>query len=217
MVHQLILQVTPLVEQYGALGVFVLSLVEETIAPIPSSLALLATGFFLLQSYDTVGQFLSHAIFRLLLPATLGLTIGQLFVYSLALVGGEPLVRRWGSRLGVSWIRVEQFTVRFSRGRTDELIVFGLRALPVVPNFLVSAVCGLIRYPLKSFLVTSFLGNLVRALLMGFVGWSVGGAYIVYADRLSTIGNVVVGLFSIGIGFLLLRHLRKRRRAKRES
>lgn len=189
--ESLIQTITPLVETYGVLGVFFLSLIEEIVAPIPSSLALMAAGFFLIPHGLSFGETVIPALLQVILPASVGLTLGSLFIYSVAYLGGRPFIVRWGKIFGITWEKLERAEARFTAGRTDEVIIFALRAVPVTPNFLISAVCGLVRYPVKEFIALTFFGGVVRAILMGFLGWSVGAAYIQYAEQFSRISSLV--------------------------
>lgn len=211
--ESLIQAITPLVEQYGVLGVFFLSLIEEIVAPVPSALALMAAGFFLIPQGLPFAEIVLPALFQVILPASVGLTLGSLFIYSVAYLGGKPLVIRWGKLFGVTWEKLEQAEARFTKGGADEAIIFALRAVPVTPNFLISAVCGLVRYPMKEFILLTFFGGVVRAILMGFLGWSVGAAYIQYAEQLSALSNLIAitiaaFLVILALFFLLRRFLR---------
>ncbi len=214
MINELIAQVVPFIEHYGIWGVFFLSIIEEVVAPIPSSFALLAAGFFLLPAMESTESVLIQAIVKVVIPGGLGLAIGSMFIYSLTYLGGEPFVKRWGRWFGISWNDIEKINRRFKTKHADEWIVFGLRALPIVPNILVSAVCGLIRYPVKSFFVLTFLGSAVRAFLMGMLGWSLGEAFIIYADQISEFSNQIfvgIGVFAVAlfIVFFIRRKLKK--------
>jgi len=196
----LISAITPFIQEYGIFGVFIFSLVEEIIAPVPSSVALMAAGFFFLPAAQDSGQIFVNLFLKIVLPAALGLTLGALCVYSVAYLGGGPIIRKWGRFFGITWETIQNLEERLARAHTDELIIFGLRAMPLTPNFLISAVCGLIRYPVKTFLSMSFLGSIVRAFLMGLLGWSMGEAYLGYAQKLSKLGTYVF----IGLGILIV-------------
>lgn len=217
--ESLIQTITPLVEQYGVLGVFFLSLIEEIVAPVPSSLVLMAAGFFLIPHSLSFGEIALPALLKVVLPASLGLTLGALFVYSVAYLGGKPFIVRWGKLFGITWEKLEHAEARFVKGGADEAIIFGLRAVPITPNFLISAVCGIVRYPMKEFIVLTFLGNAVRAILMSLVGWSVGAAYVEYTAQFSTLTNVVAAgtVLLLAAAALIVMVQRKLRRKARKS
>lgn len=216
MFNELISQITPLIQHYGAWGVFFISIIEEVIIPIPSSFSLLAAGFFLIPVGGLMGATALDVLIKIAIPAGLGFAIGSLFPYALAYIGGEPIIHRWGKWIGVSWHDVEKINRHFKGNYKDELVLTGLRVLPVVPSGLVSVACGVLRYPIKNFLLTTFFGSGIRAFLTGLLGWSLGEAFVVYADQLAEFGMYVVyGLTGIAViafvFFFVRRRLKKRR------
>ncbi|MFA6407774.1 MAG: VTT domain-containing protein [Candidatus Paceibacterota bacterium] len=209
MLNELITQITPFIQHYGAWGVFVISVIEEIIAPIPSTFSLLAAGFFLLPAGDSFGSVVLKCITYIVIPGGLGLAVGSLFVYALAYLGGEPVIKKWGKWFAISWSDVERINKRFTGRYTDEFLLFGLRALPIFPNVLVSAVCGVLRYPIKNFFIVTFIGSGVRAFLMGILGWSLGEAFVVYAGEISDFGEyslyTILGIMIVVFAFFFIR------------
>ncbi len=188
---EIISNITIVIEHFGARGVFIATIIEEIIAPIPSALTLLASGFFLIPAASSFSDVLINTALIIVLPATVGLTLGSLVLYGVAYVGGRTLIEKFGKWFGVSWEKVTAFEKQFTVGYADEFIVFLLRAVPVVPNALVSLGCGAIRYPLKSFFVASCFGNAVRAFSMGVLGWFLGRTYLSFADQIQGIESLI--------------------------
>lgn len=210
--------ITPFVEEYGIIGLFFLSIAEEIAVPIPSSLPLLAAGFFSLSSYTSFLSALVPAIWKVGIPGALGLTIGGIFGYSVAYLGGEFAIRKWGKWLGISWQSVERFQRKLSGGISDEILIVIFRAIPFFPNIAVSVACGLIHYPMKKFLITAFLGTFLRAFSMGMLGWYLGASYMDYVDRLTNIGIwIAVGIGAITILFIGYLFVRKRLNRNKKS
>jgi membrane protein DedA with SNARE-associated domain len=199
------------VEQYGAIGIFFLSIIEEIAIPIPSSLPFLAAGFFMLPASSSFGVVAIDAIFTIAIPGAFGLSIGSLFGYLIAFHGGELAIKKWGRYIGVSWQSVERFREKLSTRGTDEFVIFMLRAIPFFPNMAISIGCGLIHYEFKRYLVITLIGGFFRALSMALFGWYIGAAY---ADYVGTIGNVGlytgVGIAGIVAVWLLVSFIRKR-------
>lgn len=216
MISDLITYITPFIQHYGAWGVFVISIVEEIIAPIPSSFALLGAGFFLLPSIDSFGSVVIQSIYKVVIPGGLGLAIGSMFIYALTFLGGEPFVRKYGKWFGIVWNDVEKISKKMEKVRADEWIVFGLRAIPIMPNVVVSAFCGLIKYPAKKFFILTFLGSALRAFLMGILGWSLGEAYVIYADQIEEFGSYVAygcaGIFVLWVAYFFIKKIVKKHR-----
>lgn len=216
MFNDLITQITPIIQHYGAWGVFFISAIEEIVIPMPSSFSLLAAGFFLIPVGGLMGATVLEIIVKIAIPAGLGFAVGSLFPYALAYIGGEPIINRWGRWIGVSWRDVEKINRYFKGNYMDELALTGLRVLPVVPSGLISVACGVVRYPIRNFLMTTFLGSGIRAFLTGLLGWSLGEAFVIYADQFAEFGMYVVyGLGIIAllllVAFFIRRKLKKRK------
>ncbi len=187
----------------GPVGVFVAAILEEIVFFIPSALIPMGAGFFLLPSELVFWDVASRAIFVVALPVAFGLTIGSLIPYCLCYFGGRPAIERWGSWIGLSWARLEKIQQSFSRGYRDELLIFGLRLLPIIPSVLLSSLCGLVRYPIWRFLIITFCGAALRGWLLGLLGWYAGSTYEQYAHSFDRFENLIV-YFLAFIGSSLL-------------
>ncbi|MBS3903407.1 MAG: VTT domain-containing protein [Anaplasmataceae bacterium] len=208
MFTNLIELIRPIITTYGSFGVFVISVLEEVIAPIPSTLTILAAGFFLIPVDASFFESIKLALLVVALPAALGITLGSLFVYCLTYWGGKPLIERVGRWVGVGWNDIEKIEKKFDRERIDEIILFILRATPLIPNSAISAFCGVMRYRVKPFLVITLLGTLIRAFIMALIGWMVGEAYSEYAARLGQIENYIWLVLILGILIFVVRRFR---------
>jgi membrane protein DedA with SNARE-associated domain len=133
-----------------------------------------------------------------------GVTIGSLLIYTLAYYLGKELIDRLGKYLGVSWENIEKAQSKFEESRSDEVILFTVRALPVVPSIAINVFCGFVRYDLRKFMVITFLGTLVRAFILGFLGWQFGSLYQTIATEISYLEeiSVVVIVIALVIYFL---------------
>jgi membrane protein DedA with SNARE-associated domain len=69
--------------------------------------------------------------------------------------------------------------------------------VPIIPSVAISAFCGFIRFDLKKYLVITFFGTLVRAFILGFIGWQFGSMYQTLADEISYLEEVSVILILI--------------------
>ncbi|MDO8556906.1 MAG: VTT domain-containing protein [Candidatus Jorgensenbacteria bacterium] len=211
-IHDFILRISPLIIEYGAWGVFFVSLFEETISPVPSSFILLAAGFFLIPIGVSFDHVLLDSVFKIMIPGGLGLTIGLMLTYMLAYFGGEPAILRWGKWIGVSWSDIEKVQKRFTKTFWDELLLFGTRVLPILPHTIISIAFGVIRYPIRPFFTATLLGTMLRALLLGLLGWSLGETYATYSDEFSVVGGwILTGIAVIIVLFITYRILKRRK------
>lgn len=184
----------PLLESYGAFGVLAGSLIEEVIAPIPSTVVILFGGFLLIPSDATVLEAAGQVALKVMLPASVGMAIGSLFPYFIARIGEKVAVEKFGALLQVDWKTVEKAQAYFEKNKSESLLLFIARAVPVIPSVVIAVFCGLIRMPVGKFVLWSFLGSLIRTFLLGMLGWAVGSAYDRYAHQISLMENAVLGI-----------------------
>jgi len=202
--EEIILYLESVLLAYGSLGVFLGSIVEEIIAPIPSTLVIMGTSFIILQGAAISPETIFSLFINVVLPASVGVTIGSLLIYTLAYYLGKELIDRLGKYLGVSWENIDKAQSKFEESRSDEVILFTVRALPVVPSIAINVFCGFVRYDLKKFVVITFLGTLIRAFILGFLGWQFGSLYQTISTEISYLEeiSVVVIVIALVIYFL---------------
>ncbi len=189
----------------GGAGVFVASILEEIVAPVPSAVIIFASGFLLVSgpiNFDSIIQLLM----KVAIPAALGVTVGSLFAYGIAYFAGKPVLVKWGKWFGLSWDDIEKLNKKFSESSFDEFSLFIVRAIPIVPSVVISVFCGLVRFPLRSYLIYSLAGLLIRTTVLGFIGWQFGKFYFHYAELISLFENFILGgLIILVLAFLVWR------------
>ncbi|MDL2246147.1 VTT domain-containing protein [Methanobrevibacter sp. OttesenSCG-928-K11] len=176
---------------YGALGVFIGSIIEEIIAPIPSTIVILGSSLFMLHELPlTLASFFDLFI-QISLPAALGMTIGSLVIYFLCYYLGKEFIVRWGKYLTLNWEDIEKTNEKIENEKRGGLFLFGVRAIPVIPSVVISAFCGVMRYDIKKYILITFLGGFVRASILGFIGWQFGSFYESISTSISSIEEIV--------------------------
>ena len=211
MIENAISYIQSIIIELGVIGVFIASLIEQIIAPIPSPLIPMMAGFFLLPAYGTFFQVLWQSVFIIALPATAGIIIGASIVYFLGHWGGKPVIEKTKKWLGLKWEDVEKIKRKLDNSRSDEFVLFILWLLPIVPGVAISVFCGIIRYPLLKFIIIIALGSFLRAIAMALFGWQTGELYIVYAEHIGNIENYLLIVFGllILIGIIYFIHKKK--------
>lgn len=198
---------------YGALGVFFGSILEQIIAPIPSSMVVLGSSFFIMKGNHLSLESMVKLLLNVTLPAALGITTGSLVYYTLSYKIGAPFIERTGKYLGVSVEDVYNVEKRVRESKYDNLFLFAVRCIPIIPSIAVNLFCGLIKYPLKKYLVITFFGAMIQATILGIAGWQLGNAYMTYVNNLSILTNIISVIIVIGVIFYIIR----KRREKREQ
>lgn len=119
MLESLILNIENFFSSYGALGVFLASAIEEIIAPIPSTLVIMGSSFLILKGLSLNLDGILKLLLYVVLPVSLGVTLGSLFVYVIGYFIGSPFIKRWGKYMGVSWDDIQKAEGRFSSRQND--------------------------------------------------------------------------------------------------
>ena len=185
MIEHAVIYLKELIAQYGAWGVFAATIVEEVVAPIPSPFVPLSAGFLMFPPTADVAAVLMQTAVLIALPVAVGVGIGSSAVYAIGFYGGRTLIERWQKFLGFTWRDVEHVETRLTSGAGDEVILFAMRILPVIPGVAISGFCGIVRYPFRKFITITLVGSFIRALLLGMLGWKVGEVYTQYADAIA--------------------------------
>lgn len=143
------------------------ALIEEIIAPIPSPIVMTLAGSLAAASNSTL-----FYLVLLALTGSIGKTIGAYVIYYISDKAENIVVEKFGKFIGITTKEVERISSKLNSGKRDDLVLFLLRAIPIVPTAPVSVVCGLIKIKLKTYLWTTFLGTLVRNIIYLYLGYT---------------------------------------------
>ncbi|MBI4369681.1 MAG: VTT domain-containing protein [Elusimicrobia bacterium] len=202
MIDQITTWILESLRAHGPLSVFLGVIIESVIVPIPSPMIIMGAGAILIEPH--LGASAAFwLIFKLIvLPGAIASTLGAYIGYGIGYGGGKPLIVRLEKFLGFGWDDVERIERRLMSRRAGPMI-FLLRAVPIVPLSLISAVAGLIRLPAASFTWWTFLGSLPRCLLLGYLGWSLRDAYHGLAHRLNSYESLIsAGIVALAFGII---------------
>ena len=147
--------------------VFLSSLIEEIIAPIPSPLVMTLTGS--IAAAQGVGSIYAAVLIAI---GALGKTIGGLALYIMADKGKDIFTRRFGSFLGLSSQKIELIGKKLNKGWRHDLVLFLLYAAPIIASAPISIACGLIKVSKRSFLIAMFCGTFVKGLFYFYIGYT---------------------------------------------
>jgi membrane protein DedA with SNARE-associated domain len=177
---------------------FIGSLVEEIVAPIPSPIVMTAAGSIAAQQ----GYPLAY-LFALSLIGAVGKTIGALFVYGVAYVLGTVFVQRFGHLLGVTLSDVDALRTRLGKGWHQLASLTFLRALPIMSSMVLSVGCGVVRVSFALYVISTFIGTIVRNFFYLYVGFSGVAAYRALVDGLDGIESAIQIFIGVVVVFFL--------------
>lgn len=184
----------------GALGVFLASVLEEIIVPIPSTLVQAGSGLFLLGGIPVSFLGLLKLFVFVAFPSALGVTLGSLVIYGIIYYGESLALEKYGKYFFIKQDKLEKVRLAIVTYPRITLVLTMVRFIPLFPNVLITAACGLLKIPLRQYLVTTFFGILIRAFYLGAIGWLTGnvtGNIKIIDTFFGKIGGLILVLLSI--------------------
>lgn len=176
--------------------VFLGAAIEEILAPIPSPIVMTIAGSLAVAQ----GKIWTDLVILALIGAV-GKTLGCYILYIASDKLEDIVIGKFGKFFGLSHKEIESLGMHFSGGLRDDIIIFLARAIPIVPTAPVSIVCGAIKIRLRTYLVSTFLGTIIRNmfyLYLGYVGLASYEKVIGQFESLEKIATVTLGLALVG-------------------
>ncbi len=203
-INQITNWIVTAIGENGAWAIFWSGIIEQILIPIPSPLITMAGGFLLITKEQPLLSALGEIFLKITLPYSIAAVLGLGIVYFIAYFGGKLLIEKFSRFIGFSWQNIEHLQKKFKGTWHDDLLIFILRAIPVIPISIISGVAGAIRMPIANFYLASALGILVRSFILGFIGWQVGEAYESMAQGLDQVSDLLTIVIAAAIfGFLI--------------
>ncbi len=151
------------ISKLGYLGILALMAIESSVLPLPSELVMPPAGY--LAAKGEMDPYLA------VLAGTVGSIVGALLNYALAVLVGEPVLRRYGKFVLVSGRSLDRAEAFFNRH--GEIGTFMGRLVPVVRH-LISIPAGMARMNLGRFVVFTGLGAGIWCSILTGIGWLIG-------------------------------------------
>ncbi len=196
--------------------VLVGSFIEEVIAPVPALAVMLVTG-----SAAAVQGLPVSALFTLAAIAALGKTLGAIIVYYISGYAGELIFTKFGWLFKVSAEEVQALGHKVTGGKKDYALFTLLRALPILPSSVVSIGCGLLQIPFRLFIITTFIGTIVRDGIFLYVGYSGVALFKNLAEDSSSIESTLQKIFIVcvivGFGYVYYKRSQKNKKNSPEG
>jgi len=183
------------------------SFIEELVAPIPSPIIMTMAGSIA----QTQGKVMAY-LFVLAVMSSIAKTGAGWLLYFIADVAEDVFMTRFGKFFGVSHQEIERIGAYISGGWKDSVVLFLLRSIPVMPSSPISVTCGAIKINIRTFLVATFFGSIIRSfffLYLGYTGLEASRNLMEGLDSLDTIFNIVFVVVLLGI-FVWALYKRKR-------
>jgi membrane protein DedA with SNARE-associated domain len=172
------------ISQAGYLGIVLLMAIESACIPLPSEVIMPFSGYLVF-----TGRF---QLLWVGLAGAVGCNLGSLVAYYVGLVGGRPLVEKYGRWLLVTHHDLEMADSFFTR--YGDWAVFIARLLPVIRTF-IAFPAGVSRMNQVRFHIYTFLGSLPWCLALAYAGMKLGQRWMTlreYFHRFDAVLGLVI-------------------------
>jgi membrane protein DedA with SNARE-associated domain len=213
--------ITATIGDYGLYAVFFLMLIDAVL-PAASEVVMvyggaLASGAFAGQEVTLFGETIEEglpAYLAIALAGTIGYTIGAVGGWAIGLYGGRPYLERHGRWLHLSREKLDRAERWFDRWG-DRAVFFG-RLTPVVRSF-VSVPAGVFEARLGRYTALTLLGSAIWCFAFAAAGYVAGESWEDFHHAFRYFDYLVAALIVAAVAFLVIRHVRRRRRVAEES
>lgn len=211
--------ITSAVGDYGLYAVFLLMLGD---AILPANEAVLLYGGALASgafdgSVVIFGGVLEDgfpAYLGIALAATVGSTLGAIGGWAIGMYLGRPFIEKHGRWLRVSHADLERAERWFDRW--GSWAVFFSRLTPVVRSVAPLA-AGTLQMPFVRYTLITLAASAIYCFGYVAIGYAVGSEWERIYDLVGFLEYAVIATIVLGAAWLLVRHLRRRRRRAQDS
>ena len=145
------------------------------------------------------GVAVSHGkmtLWGIIAAAIIGDVSGALIIYSIAYIGGRPLMEKYGKYILIDHDKLEQADAWFEKYGPEAVLISKL--LPIMGR-VISVPAGIAKMSLKKFIIYTFIGTVPFAVTLGYLGVQLGIKWPVIKEYLDTWDIVIVAVVFIGI------------------
>ena len=188
---------TDFIDSVGAIGVFLLMVLESACIPIPSEAIMLFAGFNVSTGDMT--------LFAVIVAGVAGNVVGSALAYAAGYYGRIELLDR-NRLIHINQKHLAQADRWFERH--GDITVLVTRCLPIIRTF-ISLPAGVARMPFWRFIALTTIGCLPWVTALALIGREVGDNWEDWQDYLHYFDYAVIAVIVAGVGYLLWRRRRK--------
>jgi membrane protein DedA with SNARE-associated domain len=180
---------------YG--GIVLLMAIESACIPLPSEIIMPFSGYLVSQGQlDLTWVAVAGAV---------GCVVGSIPAYYLGMLGGRPLIERYGRYVLISRHDLDMADRAFARH--GEIIIFVGRLLPVVRTF-IAFPAGVARMAMGRFIGYTFVGSLIWCWALAYLGKRLGDNWSTLEPYFHEFHLVFAAVFGALLVWYVWRHIR---------
>lgn len=198
------------IEKTSYFGIFILMTLESALIPIPSEITMPFSGFLSAQGKLSFWLIVATGAFANLTGSLIAYGIGFYLEEHIIL----SLIKKYGKFLLLTVHEYER-SLTFLRRHGDQVAFFS-RLLPGVRTF-ISLPCGLSEMNVLKFSIYTFLGSLIWAFFLTYVGVILGENWNAIEGFIRRFEIVVAVILVLAVAFYIERKLGLRKSLRRKS
>jgi membrane protein DedA with SNARE-associated domain len=186
-----------LIESLGYWGVFIAMTLESACIPLPSEIIMPFSGYVVYEGTTNM------TLIGITIVGALGNLFGSLIAYYVGLIGGRPLLEKYGKYVLITHSKLELADKWFSKYGYEA--VFISRFLPIIRTF-ISLPAGITHMDLKKFVIYTFIGSLPWSFALGYLGLKLGPQWEIIRNYFHILDYFVVLALIIFIAYLVYKY-----------
>jgi membrane protein DedA with SNARE-associated domain len=186
-----------LIETLGYWGVFIAMTLESACIPLPSEIIMPFSGYVVYQGTTNM------TLIGIGIVGAIGNLFGSLIAYYVGLIGGRPLLERYGKYIFISHNKLELADRWFDKYGYEA--VFISRFLPGIRTF-ISLPAGIAHMDIKKFIIYTFIGSLPWCLALGYVGVMLGPQWELIRTYFHILDIIVAIAIVVFIAYLIYKY-----------
>jgi membrane protein DedA with SNARE-associated domain len=187
---------------YGYLAIFVLMVAESACIPVPSELVMTFGGALAAGAVPGTGLNLAGVI----IAGAAGNVVGSYIAWAVGRYGGQPALRRWGSRLHVRERDLDRASQWFDRYGPRAVLIG--RLLPVVRTF-ISLPAGIAGMDPVRFGIYTTIGCIPWTAALAAAGYAVGANWDTIVRDFKGPTYIIAAIVVIALAVAIWRYLRR--------
>lgn len=203
LINLIVFWVTAVIAFSGYWGIFLMMTAESACIPIPSEVIMPFAGFLVVSG--------KLNFWLVVIAGTIGNLVGSWLAYWLGTGEGYNLLRKYGKYILISHHDLDKAHSWFEK--RGEIMVFFSRLLPVVRTF-ISLPAGVARMNLKKFTFFTFLGSLLWAIGLTYLGTKMGENWNKIQDYFHKFDLLIGAILILGIVWYIRRHIKNNSKLK---
>lgn len=138
-------------------------------------------------------------IYIIYLLALIGDMVGDMIYYSLGRYGGEGMVKRFGPRFGLTQEKLANVKAKYFDSKASLWNVITLSKVTHAPSSAILVLCGLLKIPIGTFIVITFINNVFKVLFFLLLGFYFGKYYKTIDTYIAHTWVVFIPIILLGI------------------